>query len=234
VKKFKLITNSSEPKIIGTRNGIFQIEFTDEDLEKHPSSEELDRLFISPSVRKIVEFNKEVQALKIHPIKGELIKRAKITDFMGFCPYFFGCNYLISEKVVEAFRDTEIDKSEINLLPVELQNENLKYFILFVPMIPHEEIIFKESLIYPSRQQLLEKKDYFDINSFKDYNENIDKSIFMNFEKVVPPKKYEMKDIICIQGISSLFFSDKLVEFCLNKNMTSFQVSNRKIEISFN
>lgn len=233
MEKFKLITNSSEPKIIGTRNGVYQVGFTNEELEKHSDFGALDRIFISPGKRKIVEFNKEVLNLKIEPIQGELIKGAKITDFMGFCPYFFGCNYLISQKVFEVFKDFQIDKSQINLLPVELGNDNSKYFILFVPMIPHEEIIFKESILYPSGQQVLENKDYFEISSFKEYKENIEKSVFMNFEKVVLPKAYLTKKIISVQGVSGLFFTDKLVESCMNKNLTSFQVSNRKIEISF-
>lgn len=228
-----MITNSAEPKIIGTRNGVYQVEFTDKELEKHPNFKELDRIFISPSKKEIGEFNREVLNLKIDSIKGELIIRAKITDFMGFCPYFFGCNYLISEKVFEVLNEIQIDKSEINFLPVELRNDSSKYFILFVPMIPHEEIIFTESILYPSRQQILEKKDYFEINSFEEYKENIKKSVFMNFEKIVLPKKYETRKIINTQAVGNLFFSEKLVESCFNSNLTSFQVSNMKIEISF-
>ena len=233
MEKFKLITNSAEPKIIGTRNGVYQVEFEDEKLEKHPNFKELDRIFISPGKRNIAEFNKEVLNLKIETIKGELIKRAKITDFMGFCPYFFGCNYLISENVNEAFKESQIDKSEINLLPIELRNDNSKYFILFAPMIPHEEIIFNESILYPSRQQILEKKDYLEINSFEEYKENIDKSVFVNFERIVLPNKYKTKSIISIQGVSGLFFSSKLAKSCLNRNLTSFRFSNMEIELSF-
>jgi hypothetical protein len=55
----------------------------------------------------------------------------------------------------------------------------------------------------------------------------------MNFEKIVLPERYESKKIISIQGLGNLFFSDKLVESCLKENLTSFRISNRKIEISF-
>lgn len=233
MKRFRLITNSAEPKVIGTSNGISQIEFFDKDLEEHPDFAKLYRLFFFHKGQEIQEYNKELQELRVLPLKGELVAGAKITDLMGFSPYFFGSDYIISGRVVDILLDFRLDKSEITLLPVELYNEEGEYFLLSVPMVQHEEIIFEESLLYPSRQEISEKRDYFAISSFKEYKENLGRSIFMNFEKVVLPEQYEQKDIIKIQGIASLFFSDALIEACQNKGLTSFQVSNRKIELTF-
>jgi hypothetical protein len=233
VKEFKQITNSAEPKIIGTKNGVYQIEIEDKDLETHPNHKELDRLFISGFKPSINKFNDEVQKIRIQPLKGKVIKKAKVTDLMGFCPYFFSCKYIVSEKIAEVFKSAKIDKSEFRLFPIKLINNDSKFYILFVPMIINEEIFFDQSLIYPSRQAIKENEDYLKIKSFKDYKECIDKSIFTNFEKVVLPKKHQEKGIISIQGISDLFFSERLLEKVSNQNLKSFRIPKRQIELSF-
>ena len=233
MERFKQITNSPESKIIGTNNGVYQIEIEDKDLESHPNYKELDRLFISGFKPSIKEFNEEVQYLKIQRLNGKLIKKAKVTDLMGFCPYFFSCKYIVSERIAEAFENAKIDKSEFRLFPIKLRNNDSKFFILFVPMIMHEEIIFDQSLIYPSIQQIKENKDYLDIKSFKDYKECIDKSIFTNFETIVLPKNHEEKGIINIQGITSLYFSERLLSKISIQNLTSFRIPKRQIKLSF-
>ncbi|MEO1412844.1 MAG: hypothetical protein AAFW73_23330 [Bacteroidota bacterium] len=235
MNNFQQITNSAEPRIIGTRNGVYQIEFKDQDLAQHSSHEKLDRLFIAPSKRLIADFNEEALGFALDdPLEGDLVSRAKVTDFMGFCPYFFCCNYVISEQVVTIFRAIGVNDSEINLLPVRLRQDAAPYFVLFVPMIPHEEILFEHSLIYPSNQALSDKRDYLAIDSYSAYKANFKKFTSMSFERIVLPREYGGRNLLSIQGVGNLFFSEQLFGACVEHKLTSFQVPRINIEVGFN
>lgn len=229
---FKRITNSSEPKIIGVNNGVYQVEIDEEDIKiKSLVNDELDKLITQVNFNDYLENREKIFELDIR-LKGELLKKAKITDIMGYTPYFFGFHYLVSQKFVDCLIEKKVSKDEYHLIPVDIKNLDIEYYFLYVPWINTSEIIFEESLIYNTFDAMSENKKYFDVRNHDAYIELQEKEPLNSFDKVVLDKKYMTNNIISIQGISELFFSDNLINCLENKKTSSFEVKE-KVMLSF-
>ena len=222
---FKRVTNSSEPKVIGVNNGIYQVELHEKELAKHKN------LLTQVNIKGFLDHRDKIFDLDI-VLEGKFLPRAKVTDIMGYTPHLFGFPYLISQKVVECLEEENVSKEEYHLLKVDIKGLDQNYYLLYVPWIRNSEIIFSESLIYSTFDANSHSKKYFDIKDYNDYIELQNKEPFNSFDKVVLSQKYQSKSIISIQGITELFLSDSLVEKILKKNISSFEIKQKTL-ISF-
>lgn len=100
MSRFFEVDMSPEPSIIGVKNGLYQVEFKDRDLNKNENIDEiLELLSTYPSIPQQV-----IKDLKIDYLEGTIKKRAKLTDFMGYCPYFLCYYSLISDRVLDVIK----------------------------------------------------------------------------------------------------------------------------------
>lgn len=220
---FRRITNSSQPKVIGVNNGIYQVELDEKYLK--------DKFYNQLTQTNVKEFSKhrdEIFNLDI-TLKGKLLPKANVTDLMGYTPHFFGFHYLISQKVANCLKEENVSKEEYHLLKVDIKGLDEDYYLLYVPWISSSEIVFSESLIYGTFDANSSDKKYFDIKNYDDYNELQEKEPFNSFDKVVLSHQFKTKSIISIQGITELFFSDSLAEKILAKNVSSFKIKQKAL-----
>lgn len=230
---FKQFTYSAEPSIIGVDNGFSQLEFKECWLKKHEAYKEIERMVIVNHVDDFLKNQHDIKLSDIDPLKGVLYKDAKTTDFMVFSPFFFGCKYVVSQKVVDCFRSVGVSKIEYNLIPVDIKNTSKKYYLLFVPVIANKEIIFSKSYIYHKDDTLLDQKNYLPIKSYGDYQEVMKKDPFHSFARICLPNRYESRDIISVQGAVDLFFSERLIECLQGIGATNFEIPERQVELVF-
>ena len=229
---FKRITNSSEPNVIGVNNGVCQLEFKGKELKKNTNYKEIEKTLLTGDIDKFLKGQNEISNLEIKHLKGKLLKKAKLTDIMVFSPFFFGYEYIVSQKFVDCLEEEKVSKEEYHLRKIEIIDVEDSYYLLFVPMIPNTEIIFSKSLIYPTFDALSSEKEYFDIKNYEDYIKLQEKEPFNSFDKVVLNSKYQERSIIHLQGVTELFLRDSLVEKMLTRNISSFEVK-QKILLSF-
>src|SRR5690606_29131003 len=97
---FKQIRNSCEPKVIGVNNGVYQVEIDEKHLKKNDNYDEIRRLMYQTDLGFFIENRQRVFDLQIDQLKGKLLKKAKLTDIIGFSPHFFGFEYIVSQKFV--------------------------------------------------------------------------------------------------------------------------------------
>lgn len=225
---FIQVANSSDPDIIGTKKGFYQVEIDQNLLVKHESYEEIERLFFTP-LKGIDEFNEKVFELRSAPIQAKLIKRAVLTDLMGYVPYFFGCSLMISQKFFECIREFGVGDNEFSLIPVRIDGVDDLAYIFFVPLISIERINFKQSTFIDGLNQNIVK-----VNSYKEFIEFNDSGVHLDFHKVCLPKTYRNKTFLRLQGVSKLFFSEELVRFLSKESISSFEISKGQIELIFN
>ena len=219
---FKRVTNSSDPKVIGVNNGIYQVELDEKELGKYKD------LLTQVNIKSFLEHRDKIFDLDII-LEGKLLPKAKVTGIMGYTPHLFGFQYLISQTVVECLKEENVSKEQYHLLEIDIKGLDEDYYLLYVPWISNSEIIFSESLIYATFDANSHNKKYFDIKDYNDYIELQDKEPFNSFDKVVLSQQYQRRSIISIQGITELFFSDSLVEKILKKDVSSFEVKQKTL-----
>lgn len=87
-----------EPKIIGVKNGIYQVEL-DKTAYTKDTYGQIDSLFIS----NIIAENQQTPAIDFI-FYFKKLKSAKKTSFMSFSPYLSQCHFLIQKNVLEIFK----------------------------------------------------------------------------------------------------------------------------------
>ncbi len=140
---FYNIQLSHDPKIIGVKNGIYQVEL----IEKMYNS-------VTFSQFKNMFFNQNLEIDKIPSFEFEfyfrLLKGAKETDFISFCPHLNHCHFLINENIQDIFSNFKIQP--FTLLNANIFNETkqttLKKFRMFYSGFQSWEIVNFEETVF--------------------------------------------------------------------------------------
>lgn len=232
---FKQISYNPESKVIGVSNGVYQLEFKEKELKENSNYKEIEETLLATDINTFLKTQNKISDLKIENLKGRLLKKAKLTDIVVFTPFFFGYKYIVSQNFVDCLEEEKVSKNEYHLREIKIIDKDaVRYYLFFVPMIPIIEINFSKSLVYNRDEALLdEKKQFLDINDYKEYRKSMDEDPFKDFEMICLNKKYESNSIINCQGATELFFAESLIERLKAKNITNLIVPNRQIHLIF-
>ena len=121
-------------------------------------------------------------------------------------------------------------KLPLNLSRTIVKNIEEIFYLLFIPMIPHEQINFVNSITYLGRPGLYTGVDYIDVKSIEDY---MSQSVLLEFEKVSLSTKFSNMDIILIQGLSRPFFSSRLIDEITSKKISNYFFPPNSVELVF-
>ncbi len=223
---FKQIGISSEPKVIGVTNGLYQVKIDEKNLKNNPNYTQIERFFNEIDVWEFLRVQEQIFQLKIKCLTGKLLKKAKPTDIMGFSPFIFGFKYIVSQNFVDCLINEMVESNEFHLFKIDVKGLDLDYYLFFVPMIPSSEIDFSKSLLFPEKDLLTGNRRYFDVANHGQYRELLKSNAFIRWEKIVISKKYQNNGIINLQGTSELFFSNSLVEKLLSQSLTNLVVKD--------
>ncbi|WP_035626103.1 hypothetical protein, partial [Flavobacterium hydatis] len=96
-----------------------------------------------------------------------------------------------------------------------------------------EDINFKKSIIYTGHK-IRKNVEYKKIDNFQGYNEFKNIYPIHDFEKISISKEYLGRDVINIQASVRPFYSERLIDFLLDCNITNLYVSyDKSIELDF-
>jgi hypothetical protein len=186
--------NSAEPKTIGVRDGLHQVEITRSSIE--------DLEFLTKNGINLKNKRNPI-------IKGTLRKNAIITDIMLFSHWIQDIKYIVSEKFVECLKVFEESK-KYHLFKIEIEEVNENFYLLQVPMIKSVEINFLESDLYRMRDSLKLTRDRIHVKNYEEYIKLINEGMY-NFNKICIPVKYSNRCILNVQGILNLQMNNDLV-----------------------
>jgi hypothetical protein len=208
MKYIKLRLNWN-PKIIGVKNGVQQVEIKDNGF--------LDEIYF----KKIYDFLKnpkfsnpefEIKLEGIAPLKG-----MKLTDVLSYGPYFFNVPFIVSEKVKNIF--DKFILPEHYYFPVSFLPSiavNTQYYLFYVKMYGYEIVNEKECLFFNGSK--LSGKEYIKFDNVK---ENL--SNFVGTEVLTFNNKLPLKIDFFKQGLSSgILISVSLWQALENANATGF------------
>lgn len=221
---------SSEPKIIGVTNGVHQIEIEKKEMQKKDAFNEF-LTFFNTQNKGFWNNQDKIKDIKVPIIKAKLLKKAKLTDIMGYTENVSFLNNVFSEKYISILKDFEI--GHYTTFEVAIQEVIEKYYMLFIETIRLDQINFEKSVIFKGLSPKV-GDDNIIIKNFEEYNDFTKTSPIHNFEKISISKEHLGKDIIKIQATSKLFYSEKLINFLLDSGITGLQVNySNSIRLEF-
>ncbi len=222
------IDNSIEPEVIGVSNGVCQLEIDFNSLEM------LRPVVIDCRVQDFIINQNKIYGLNFGGIKGRLMPKAKLTDIMIFSPYMFGFKYVVSEKFITCLRELEVSEMEYNLFSITLEGVTENYYLLFIPWVASEEVDFSKSMAYPDDEAQEEKKTYFKLKSYDEYDELMDTNPFISFDKICLPETYKKNDLLGVQAEVKLFFSNRLIKKLTDSSISGLVIPEKQVELCFN
>lgn len=228
--KYYQIGTTAEPKVVGVKDGLYQVEINKVLLEESERFQEFLNFFRYAN-SSFWKRQNEIKDLKIPSIQAKLLKKAKITDIMGYTPNITFMNDLYSERYLNIIKAFDI--GDYYLFDVDIKNVVEKYYLLFFKTILLENINYEKSVIYTGHK-LRKNIEYFKLKNYDDFYRFMQLNPLAKFEKLSIPKEYFGKDIIQVQASSLPFYSEKIIDFLLNCGVTNFQpIYNNSIELDF-
>ncbi|MXN91125.1 hypothetical protein GR160_07765 [Flavobacterium sp. Sd200] len=228
--KYYQIDVSSEPQIIGVSNGIHQVEIDKKAMQQDDAFNDFLNFFSTQNTD-FWKTQDKIKSLKIPVIQAKLLKKAKITDIMGYRENISFIKSLHSEKyikILEAFDIGNCTTFEVNINDVQQ-----KYFMMFIETIRLDEINYKKSVVITGHKAT-NNIIYHKIDNRDEYLEFRQKNVLGGFEKIAISKIHFGKDIINIQATPRPFYSEKLIDFLLDCKITGLEVKyNNSIELDF-
>jgi len=228
--KYYQVSVSAEPKIIGVNNGIYQLEIDEKAIEYSDDYDEFKAHFKYGN-KEFWNNQDKVKTLRPPTIKGKMLKKAKVTDIMGYAPEYTFLNNLYSEKYLDIIKSFEI--VDYKSFEIEIDEIMSRFYLVFFKKILLSEIHFKNSVIYTGHKKIGNVK-YFPISNYEEYNSFKIENPLHSFEKISISNNYSNKDIISIQATGGNFYSERLIDFLLDCGITGLQVAyNTSIQLEF-
>ena len=220
----------NEPKIIGVNNGVCQVEIDDRSID-----ENVEHFFNLSDINYFIENQDKICKRDILIIEASLIKGAKLTYLMDFTPGSFILKHIVSNDLRRALTRSNNGNNSLMFLDINLKDVNANYSLLFVPIIPMSEVVFKKSICYVSKNRRFIKgkgivfdKDYLEINSYSDF-QNMGYSIHNKWEKIVLPSKYKEKSILKLQMSPHLFVAGDISSVIESSNLSNIRFIDKII-----
>lgn len=228
--KYYQIDRTSEIKVIGRKDGMSQVERIEDNINETQNYIDFKNHFSG--------YNQEFwrtqdKAFKLEPpvIKGRMRKNAKVTDIMWYGSVFDFLNHIYSQKYINIIKSFNIGNFKTFNFKIENIPEN--YYLMFIETITLEEVDFNKSIL-TTGYKVANNLKYHTVNNLLEYKEFKQKNIISTFENLAIPKEYYGRDIINVQGAGKLFYSEKLINFLSDSDITGLLVSyNNSIELDF-
>lgn len=228
--KYYQIDVSCEPKIIGVNNGVYQVEIDQKLIERNQNYVDFDNHF---SGYNIEFWNTQSKVKELNPplIRGEMLKKAKVTDVMGYAQNFHFLYNIYSKKYINILKTFNV--GYYKTFEFKIKNVDELYYLLFIQTITLDKIFYEKSTVVTGHK-IMNNIKYHTIKSPQEYIDFNAKFPTGRFEKLAISKGYYGKDIIKTEIDSLPFYSEKLIDFLLDCGITGLQVSyNNSIELEF-
>lgn len=224
---YTLISMDAEPKVIGVQNGVYQVELDEKRYSKKDLKELMDMLVIYPPS------STDVAPDLLWPLHFKKLKSAKLTSFMGYCPYFSHCPFLIDQKVVDILKEFKIQNHR--LYPIHLYDQGqeitaTKYYLLFMVFLDWDLVDYPKTVFYRGGYGDVPKVKY-QFNTREEWY-NSDDEGFLELEKLQLNHAFDseldffqvrsmgifisnrLKRAFQENGVTGLVYSKKTTAFC--------------------
>ncbi|MEZ2442774.1 hypothetical protein AB6805_13715 [Chitinophaga sp. RCC_12] len=219
--KYYRLNLSSEPKIIGVKNGIYQVEI---DKKKYSSPKDYDRLLNFFSSQGWFEKDQTPDFdVQIH---ANMLKSAIMTDFLQFSPALMACDFMVNNKVLDVFKDFNIQKH--TLFPVTIYQGSRviddNYSLFFMPHLEYDVIDFPKSTFFSGNRILGKQHHQFeDLTQFRTALKEI--SPLIGVEVLHLNEKFDKKLDLFRGRLGRMNISEHLKDAIVSANLTGIKLT---------
>lgn len=228
MKKYFQISQSSEPKIIGVRNGVHQGEIVWENFKSNSAENDfLNNLFTLDKF-KANQIQPLPEGIEIEYVKA--YKMAKMTDIFGFTPALYGISYFISSKFKEVLE--KFNLSYVQFIPVHIYQED-NHFEYWAPYISkhynEENFDFKKSIFYEKTYGANKPIVHVTVNNMVDY---ISRRFNIEPEVLFYNDKFESNlDLLISLNCYGFVVSEQLKDTLVEAKITGINIWDSKPKI---
>lgn len=219
MKNFKQIDYTTDKKIIGNGNA-FLCEILNKEFKEFKELNNRNLLMHFQNFKIADDFNKIPNNLI-----GKIAKRKLKPDFYNVSPFFFGLDFIVSEKVKLIFEKLEVSNEEFFFREINIKNSSIILYLLLIPTLDFtqfqldyskSEFFNTSSCItrqFNNFEDLLNMSDYYKYHLLKGY---INHSLINN-------------DIVSLRGISRPYFSERLIQSLLENDVIGLEVYENRV-----
>lgn len=220
---------SSDPKVIGVRNGIYQAEFDKNCFSTKEGFGKYQKLF---SAGKIVNEESQIKEVVSELVNLNLLKSARLTDFLQFSPHLPGVKFLISDRlknILENFRIADHHFYKTSILDQKTNREH-PYYFFYYKSIPITEIVFSKSELFTRKVDIVDGATKF-IDTFYPINDEhnyriLTSTLFLpNFSRICIASKYKNHDYINVNNHA--FISEELKQRIIDIGITGITFNDQ-------
>lgn len=222
---FYRIETNWEPEIIGVTNGVYQCELIEKGFHRKEQYAEIMNDFSSTQYwdRTAVEPIKEYTFNYF-----KLLKKAKITNIISFCPNLLGCHFLLDNKAKALLAG--LDLPNCHFFPAELyspakEQVSDSFYVLYSSFHDFETIDYSHSVFF--RRKGLKDKEYLTVSCLEDFKTELKKDALIGTELIALKKEYANSDIISTQ-LGGPFVSEKLLDRWISFDLTGFKQTDKQ------
>lgn len=229
--KYYQISRSAEPKIIGRKDGMSQVELIENSkIDKDDRSLDFENHF--SRYNKDFWNNQDI-VFNLNPplFSGKLRKGAKITDLMEYGPVYHYLYRIYSEKYINIIKRFSI--GDYKTFNFKVEDVNKMFHLLFIRSVTLNEIFYDKSIVVTGHK-IVNNIKYHNIKTSQEYIEFNKNFPTGGFKKLTISKKYYGRDIIQTEVNSLPFYSEKLIDFLLDCGITGLEIKYKNsIQLEF-
>jgi hypothetical protein len=217
---------SSDPKIIGVRNGIYQVElmekvFTKEYLKK------LDSYFHTGSSWTLKDALPDFSVY----FQFKKLKLTKETNFMSFCPHFNNCLFLIDDRSLKLLESFNIQSHQLypSIISDPINSEEIHSYKMFFALMQDYDIVdFSKSVFYTGGYGNVALTDH----QFSNGEEMRNFRPFPQIKVLALNNEFDSKLDLFYSRIGGIFISEKLRSALEQNGVTGLEFDN-SVEVIF-
>jgi hypothetical protein len=222
--KYYHISTSSDPKIIGVNNGIYQCDLEKDKFAKIHDYLEMESFF---SGLTYWERDNHTPPKEFNFEYFRLLKKAKQTDILSFCPHMMGCDFILSRRVMDTFHNLSLNNSYF--IPTSVYTYDRKrveqyLHMMYTTYLGFESIDFDKSIFYSGIET--RGKNYVELKDFsawKEYWREDPNRPLLWTEKVALKSAYAKYDYLKTR-LGGPFVSERLLERWTKENISGFML----------
>lgn len=149
-------------------------------------------------------------------LRGKLIKRKDVIDFMDFTPSCISLVAVVSHKIKQIFERLNVSEDEYVFKKISIKDYDEEFYLLFIPIIPDTEFVYPKCIF----------KDMFDNGNIKTFNnraEYYNDSHDFLLKKIALKNIYQDYDLLYPQGCG-FYFSERIINAMQHDNIVGYDL----------
>lgn len=218
--KYYNIDVETDLSITGSRNGVYSVEIKDKYSFVSMEDKNVWKNYFSVNRKNKTRmlFNNYI------PLDNSLLsnsiiffpigKNIKQLDFMAFCPYEHGLQFLITQRVYEIISKYRLPVH--NKIPAKIDSFSQSYYLIGFPMLAKDAYDFEKSTFFDYKNGV-----QFKFKDIEDYETADYEKITASSQRLYLKEKFEYDIIKTTKGV--FFLSDIITEF-EKENITGYRI----------